>query len=271
VTKLRRLEELEILELEVLPEWDAAPRQVGAERQVRAETVLSVLGLDVRYGRRTVVTDLDLSVGHGEVVALIGHNGCGKSSTLNAIFGMVAPDCGEVLVNGVPLPSDMGAAAAAGVGLVPATRNVFDDLPVRENLKLGGRQEPDVAEVERRTARVLALFPELETRLDVAAGKLSGGEQRMVGLAIALMAEPQLLLLDEPTQALSPTAAARVLDAVRALADERDTAVLLAEVNVASALRIADRVYVMNNGAIRSQHTGEELRAAGPLGWWRLF
>ncbi|MEP6662008.1 MAG: ATP-binding cassette domain-containing protein [Acidimicrobiales bacterium] len=271
MTKLRRLEEVEMLELEVLPGWDAAPRQVGETRRTRAETVLSVLGLDVRYGRRTVVSDLDLSVQHGEVVALIGHNGCGKSSTLNAIFGLVAPDCGEVLVNGVPLLPDMGAAAAAGVGLVPATRNVFDDLAVRENLRLGGRQEPDVAELERRTARVLALFPELEARLDIAAGKLSGGEQRMVGLAIALMAQPQLLLLDEPTQALSPSAASRVLNAVRALADERDTAVLLAEVNVASALRIADRVYVMNNGAIRSQHTGEELRAAGPLGWWRLF
>ncbi len=265
MTKLRRVEELELLELELLPLWDS-PRHPGP-----AEAVLSVIGLDVSYGRRTVVTDLDLSVKRGEVVALIGHNGCGKSSTLNAIFGMVPPDCGEVIIDGVALGPGMGAAAAAGVGLVPATRNVFDDLSVRENLRLGGRQEPDIAEVERRTARVLALFPELAARLDVAAGKLSGGEQRMVGLAIALMAEPQLLLLDETTQALSPMAATRVLDAVRALADDRHTAVLLAEVNVAAALRIADRVYVMNNGTIRSQHQGDELRAAGPLGWWRLF
>src|SRR5258706_2860821 len=156
-----------MLELEVLPEWDAPPRQA------RPEVVLTVLGLDVKYGRRTVVTDLDLSVRHGEVVALIGHNGCGKSSTLNAIFGLVTPDCGEVLVNGVPLAPQMGAAAAAGVGLVPATRNVFDDLPVRENLKLGGRQEPDEAEIERRTARVLGVFLGLERWLEIGAGKVS--------------------------------------------------------------------------------------------------
>lgn len=257
--------ELELLDLEVVPDW------AGRRRPHNPLDLLSVSGLDVRYGRRVVVTDVHVRVRPGEVVALIGHNGCGKSSTLRAIFGIGGRERGEVMVGGVPLGAERTAAADAGMGFVPATRPVFDDLTVRENLVLGGHRERDPGAVAERIAAALDLFPELVDRLDIAAAKLSGGEQRMVGIAIALMAAPRILLLDEPTQGLSPSAAVRVVEAARALAVEQATAVLIAEVNVAAAIRVADRVYVMDTGSIRSEHRGAELRAVGPSGWWDLF
>lgn len=259
--------ELEVLDLEVLPAW-AQPRDHGRPRSPADR--LSVRALDVRYGRRMAVLDVDLRVGPGEVVALIGHNGCGKTSTLRAIFGLHPTDRGEVLVNGVETAGDGRAVGRPGMAMVLASRTVFAELTVRENLGLGARHELE-AVVAERLARVLALFPGLEASLARRAGDLSGGEQRMVGVGIALMSEPSVLLLDEPTRFLAPAAARQVLDAVRRLADERGTGVLLADVNVAAALSIADRVYVMANGRIRSQHDPADLRAAGPTTWWHLF
>ncbi len=259
--------ELEVLDLEVLPAW-AQPRDHGRPRSPTDR--LSVRALDVRYGRRMAVLDVDLRVGPGEVVALIGHNGCGKTSTLRAIFGLHPTDRGEVLVNGVETAGDGRAVGRPGMAMVLASRTVFAELTVRENLGLGARHELE-AVVAERLAGVLALFPGLEASLARRAGDLSGGEQRMVGVGIALMSEPSVLLLDEPTRFLAPAAARHVLDAVRRLADERGTGVLLADVNVAAALSIADQVYVMANGRIRSQHDPAELRAAGPTTWWHLF
>jgi branched-chain amino acid transport system ATP-binding protein len=156
------------------------------------------------------------------------------------------------------------------MAMVLASRTVFAELTVRENLGLGARHELEEV-VAERLAGVLVLFPGLEASLARRAGDLSGGEQRMVGVGIALMSEPSVLLLDEPTRFLAPAAARQVLDTVRRLADERGTGVLLADVNVAAALSIADRVYVMANGRIRSEHDPADLRAAGPTTWWHLF
>jgi branched-chain amino acid transport system ATP-binding protein len=148
---------------------------------------------------------------------------------------------------------------------------VFPDLTVEENLLLGARELPGPSAVARRKSDVLRLFPELTGRLELHAGRLSGGEQRMVGLAIALMRRPKVLMLDEPTQALGPTAAHRVLSALRALANDRRMAVLVAEVNLTGTVQVADRVYVMSSGRIRSEHRGAELKARGARSWWALL
>ena len=216
-------------------------------------------GVAVRYGRRLAVTEASLELDRGEVVALIGHNGCGKSTTLRALAGLV------------PLATGRVATRGAMVALVPAVDAVFADLTVTENLSLGARGETRPDQLARRRADVIDVFPELARRLDDVAGTLSGGEQRMVGTGLALMCRPDVLLLDEPTQTLSPVVARRVLDAVRRLADERGAGVLIAEAHVAAAVRVADRVYTMRAGAIIGEHRGDTVRAIGPTGWWRLL
>lgn len=224
--------------------------------------ILSIDSLAVRYGRRMAVQDITLHVGGGEVVGLVGHNGSGKTSVLRAAAGLTAPAAGAVEVQ-----SD--ASCESTLRYVPTTRPVFADLSVRDNLWLGARSMAPAARAVR-VEEVLTLFPELVARLDHRAGVLSGGEQRLVSIGIALMVRPSLLLVDEPTQFLAPTAATRVLRTLRTLADG-GVAVLMAETSVAAAAHIADRVYVLNSGRLRSEHTGAELLAGGPRSWWRLL
>jgi branched-chain amino acid transport system ATP-binding protein len=232
---------------------------------------LSVAGLAVRYGSRVVVYKVDLRVAPGEVVVLLGHNGCGKSATLRAIIGLATRHAGEVVVDGVDLIPSPGEVRRAGVGFVPASGEVFDDLTVRENLLLGAGRNLPHEEVDRRVRRAEATIANPRPIMNRIAGTLSGGERRMVGIALALMAQPTLLLLDEPTKHLAPAVAEHVLRTVRALADDERLGVLVAEVNVAAALRVADRVYVMRSGAVYAERTAAELRAAGPRTWWTLF
>jgi branched-chain amino acid transport system ATP-binding protein len=229
---------------------------------VDRDAVLAVDSLGVRYGRRPAVHDVSLHVRAGEVVGLVGHNGSGKTSVLRVAAGLAEPATGTVTVQ-VP------AGADATVRYVPTTRPVFADLSVRDNLWLGAGPMAPVAR-NVRVEEVLALFPELAGRLDEHAGVLSGGEQRLVSIGIALMVRPELLLVDEPTQFLAPAAAARVLRTLRSLADD-GVGVLMAETSVAAAAHIADRVYVLNSGRVRSEHTGGELRTGGPRSWWRLL
>jgi branched-chain amino acid transport system ATP-binding protein len=157
------------------------------------------------------------------------------------------------------------------VGFVPASDEVFADVTVRDNLVLAAGRHCVRDVVAARIEDVLATFPGLRTRLEVPAGVLSGGEQRMVGIAIAMMTEPRLLLLDEPSKHLAPALATEVLATVRALAEERHIGVLIAEVNLAAALAVADRAYVMRSGEIVGEHVAQDLLAAGPLAWWKLF
>ena len=232
---------------------------------------LSVAGLAVRYGNRVVVREVTLRVGPGEVVVLLGHNGCGKSSTLRAIVGLATRHTGEVVMNGDDLTRSPSASRRAGVGYVPASGEVFDDLTVRENLVLAAGRGVPHHELDDRLSDAAATIGGGRPLMSRRAGTLSGGERRMVGVSMALMGDPSLLLLDEPTKHLAPAAAERVLPAVRALADERRLGVLVAEVNVAAALRVADRVYVMRSGEVLAEYTGAELAAAGPRMWWTLF
>ncbi len=223
------------------------------------------------YGSRFAVRSASLTVKPGEVVALIGHNGCGKSSTLRAIFGLVKAAAGTVTFEGVDLTEMDRVASGRGIGFVPDSRGVFADLRVRENLLLGAGHATPPEIVAQRLAVVLDRFVDMRDWLEMPAGKLSGGQQRIVSLALALMGTPRLLMLDEPTKHLAPNFVGRVLDAVRALADEQRVAVLVAEVNVGAIVTIADRVYAMRDGVIASEHTGAELFAAGPTTWWKMF
>lgn len=232
---------------------------------------LSVAGLSVRYGNRVVVRDVTLRVGPGEVVVLLGHNGCGKSSTLRAIVGLAGRQGGDVVVEGRDLTEVPSANRAAGVGFVPATDEVFVDLTVQENLVLAAGRPRDRAVIDERVATALAQFDGLRRLLPRRAGTLSGGERRLVGIAMGLMADPHLLLLDEPTKHLAPATAAGIMATVATLARRLRLGVLVAEVNVAAALQVADRVYVMRSGEIRAEHTGAELLAAGPRSWWSMF
>jgi len=209
---------------------------------------LAVEGLDVRFGGVRAVRDLSFSVAPGEIVGLIGPNGAGKSSTLHAIMGL-APASGSVRVGDRELlglsPEDV---ARSGIALVPEGRRIFAELTVEENLRLGlaGRRrrgEPDYA-------GVFELFPVVREFRSRQAGALSGGQQQQLAIARALVAEPDVLLLDEPSLGLAPSVVDVVFDALAAI-KERGLAVLLVEQRAQRTVAAADRTHVLSNGALR--------------------
>ena len=206
--------------------------------------MLRVERLCVSYGPVPALVDVDLEVGAGEVVALVGANGSGRTTLLRTVSGLLRPRSGRVLLDGEALGGLAPAAVVArGVGHVPQGRRVFGRMTVRENLLVGAHLTSGGAMDE-----VLRLFPVLAERAGQAAGTLSGGEQQQLALGRALMAEPRVLLLDEPTTGLSPLAATGVLATVRTLRD-RGTAVLLVE-QAEPALRAADRGVVLEAGRV---------------------
>ncbi len=215
--------------------------------------MLQVTGLEVHRQRVPVLVGVDLEVRAGEVVALVGANGSGRTSLLLAVSGLLRPVRGQVLLDGRPLTGlRPDRVVAAGVGHVPQGRRVFARLTVRENLLVGGhlllRRGRGTRAYEAAVERVLGLFPVLAERADSPAGTLSGGEQQQLAVGRALVARPRLLLLDEPTTGLAPTTAAALLDAVRRVAEE-GTAVLLVD-QAEPALRTADRGVVLETGRV---------------------
>ncbi len=224
--------------------------------------MLSVRGLQVRYGAVEAVRGIDLDVGRGEIVALLGANGAGKTSTLAAIAGLVPAAAGMVRLDGVAmtgLPTER--LARQGIGLVPEGRRVFAGLTVAENLALGGAVHAPAAERRARLRAMEARFPILGERRDQKAGLLSGGEQQMLAIARALMAAPRLLLMDEPSLGLAPQMVERVFDLIAALRAEGLT-ILLVEQNVPMSLDIADRGIVLANGRVALAGPARELAAS---------
>jgi len=213
--------------------------------------IIEARGIAAGYAGQPVVHDLDLQVGEGEVVCLLGPNGAGKTTTMLALSGELPLLGGDVLMDGAPTKAPLHKRARSGLGYVTEERSVFKGLSARDNLRCGG--------VSAQAA--LELFPELEPRLDVRGGLLSGGEQQMLTLARALCRRPRLLLADELSLGLAPLVVDRLLQAVRAAADERGTGVLIVEQHARKALRYADRAIVMSRGRIRMSVSAREAEA----------
>jgi branched-chain amino acid transport system ATP-binding protein len=222
--------------------------------------MLSIEGLRAEYGRARVLHDVALSVAAGEVVALLGRNGAGKSTTLKCVMRLVKPSAGVVRLEGRDisrLPTH--AIAAAGVGYVPEDRRIFTDLSVRENLEVG-RHAPRAARTPWTSDRVLSLFPELQALLERRADRISGGEQRMLTVGRALMGQPAVMLLDEPSEGLAPVVVQRMARMVGEL-KRGGLSVLMSEQNLVFAREVADTAVIIEQGRIRFRGAMAELAA----------
>ena len=219
---------------------------------------LELEALHVRHGTTEAVSGIDLAVGSGEVVGLLGANGAGKTTTLRSVSGLLRPSGGQIRLGDRRLdrlaPHEV---VAAGVAHVPEGRRVFGRMSVLENLEMGAYSDRRGAPAARE--RVLALLPVLDERRGQAAGTLSGGEQQLLALGRALMSSPRVLLLDEPSTGLAPQAVQAVLDVVRGLAAD-GVAVLLVEQDVEVALAVASRAYVLETGRVVASGPAAQLR-----------
>ncbi len=221
--------------------------------------ILQVQDLKVSYGGINAVKGIDLHVNSGELVALIGANGAGKSSSLKAIAGLLKPASGVIdflshQTNQLPAYE----LVKLGLGLVPEGRGIFKRMTILENLQMGAFLKTDTQAINQRLEEVFTYFPRLKERLSQLAGTLSGGEQQMVAMGRAMMAEPKLLLLDEPSMGLSPIMVETIFDVIRNLSAKGMT-ILLVEQNARLALQMADRAYVMESGLITLTGPGQDL------------
>jgi len=221
--------------------------------------LLQVQDLKVAYGGINAVKGIDLHVNQGELVALIGANGAGKSSSLKAIAGLIAPAAGEIdFVGHQTKQMPAYELVRLGLGLVPEGRGVFKRMTILENLQMGAFLKSDPKAFALKLEEVFSYFPRLKERLSQLAGTLSGGEQQMVAMGRAMMAEPKLLLLDEPSMGLSPIMVETIFDVIRNLSSTGMT-ILLVEQNARLALQMADRAYVMESGLVTLTGSGKEL------------
>ena len=215
-----------------------------------ADTILRISGLKVSYGGIQAVKGVDLEVRKGELVALIGANGAGKTSTLKAVTGSLPWAGGDVQYEGQSIRG-VGSYQLVGRGLamVPEGRGVFARMTIVENLQMGAYVRKDAAGIRADIERMFETFPRLKERANQLAGTMSGGEQQMLAMARALMSQPRLLLLDEPSMGLSPIMVEKIFEVVRAVSAQ-GTTILLVEQNAKLALEAANRGYVMDSGLI---------------------
>ena len=227
--------------------------------------LLSVDSLQVRYGAVEAVRGIGFEIHPGEIVAFLGANGAGKSSTLNALAGLVPVASGRVVFDGTDITHHAPERLAPmGMTLTPEGRRIFGTLTVEENLRMGAYGVSDRAEMDAAWARVYELFPILFERRSQYAGTLSGGQQQMLAVGRSLMSNPRLLLLDEPSLGLAPKIVEQIFELIGVLRDQGVTLVVV-EQNVAIALEIADRGYVMSGGRIVSSGTAGDLSQADRL------
>jgi branched-chain amino acid transport system ATP-binding protein len=212
--------------------------------------LLALEGLQVSYGGIRAVKGIDLAVGEGELVCLIGANGAGKTTTLKAITGLVHPAGGRVVYGGEDIAGRKSfEIARRGLALVPEGRGVFPQLSIEENLRMGAYARDDKPGVAADLERIFGLFPRLKERRVQTAGTLSGGEQQMLAIGRALMSRPRLLLLDEPSMGLAPLMVQKIFEVIRAVAAEGVT-MLLVEQNARLALEASHRGYVLEGGVV---------------------
>jgi branched-chain amino acid transport system ATP-binding protein len=223
--------------------------------------LLELRDVEARYGPIKALHGVHLTLGEGEIVALLGANGAGKTTTLRAISGTVRRAGGEIVLDGRPLgrrPPE--AIARLGVAHVPEGRGIFSELTVWENLRMGAYVRGERRTIRQEAPRVLGYFPWLEQRRDQRAGTLSGGEQQMLALARALVSRPRLLMLDEPSLGLAPQIVEELFSLVRRLNEQDGLSVLVVEQNAQIALESSSRAYVLEVGAVAVEGTSQELR-----------
>ena len=222
--------------------------------------MLKVENLSVRYGPLEAVRGISFEVQEGQIVALIGSNGAGKSTTLKALMGLVEVSGGSIQMQGIALHTDSAASRVTrGLALSPEGRRLFGRMTVLDNLLVGAHSVRLRSEIEQSLKEIYALFPRVYERRAQLAGSLSGGEQQMVAISRALMARPKLLMLDEPSLGLAPIMVDKVFDMVSALVKAKGLSVLLVEQNVGNALRMCERGYVLEHGGIVKTGLGADL------------
>ncbi|AKH86427.1 amino acid ABC transporter ATPase [Streptomyces sp. CNQ-509] len=224
-------------------------------------TVLDIKGLEVVYGKVEALRGLDLTVGENEIVALLGNNGAGKSTTVSTISGVVRPRVGSITAYGDDITvATPWSIVQRGIVHVPEGRRIFSRLTVHENLQLGGYTVKDGATIDKRINRVYELFPRMAERRNQQGGTLSGGEQQMLAIGRAMVGGPRLIMLDEPSMGLAPLVVAQVMDAIVSI-NQAGTSVLLIEQNARAALKIAHRGYVIDSGRVKVAGAADQLRA----------
>ncbi len=232
--------------------------------------LLTVKNLEAGYGKKQILYDLSLSILPGEIVGLIGHNGAGKSTALQSIFGLLNPYRGQVLYMDRDLTFASPASKLdAGIYHLPQENFIFSDLTVTDNLEMSFFTMKEQTAFPSKLDMVYQFFPVLKDRKNQLAGTLSGGERRMLGIGMGLLREPKLLMLDEPSSGLSPVAFQNVAKIIEKINGDLRTAVLLVEQNVKVAFKLSKRVYVMKAGHIILEETGAELLKRNE--WWDLF
>ena len=226
-----------------------------------SEAFLSVEGISASYGNIAALHEVSLAVPKGEIVALLGANGAGKSTTLNVISGLVRPTHGSVLLEGRPIHR-MSAdhIVQHGIIQVPEGREIFRDMSVRENLEMGAYTRKDRAGIARDLDAVCDIFPRLRERIAQKAATLSGGEQQMLATARAMMAKPRMILMDEPSMGLAPLVVEQIFATVRTLNREQGITILLVEQNAELALSVSSHAYILENGEIALQGRSADLR-----------
>jgi branched-chain amino acid transport system ATP-binding protein len=228
--------------------------------------LISVEQLHTYYGKSHILHGVSLHVAAGEVVGLLGRNGVGKSTTLKSIIGLVNPSAGRVLLEGRPITNTPAhKLARLGIAYVPEDRRIFRLLTVMENLRTG-LDRRGVGEARKRQLldKVFSYFPRLRERRSQAGGTLSGGEQQMLAIARAMMLEPKIVLLDEPTEGLMPRLVSQIREIIEVLHHE-GVAILLVEQNVPLTLQASQRVYFMEKGAIRHEAAASQLKVDDPV------
>ncbi len=232
--------------------------------------LLEVKDLDAGYGKKQILYKIALAIQEREIVGLIGHNGAGKSTALQSIFGLLPPYGGRVSYMGRDITFDTPAAKLeAGIYHIPQENFIFSDLKVVDNLEMSFFTMKDQGGFSSRLDTVFGFFPVLRHRRNQVAGTLSGGERRMLGIGMGLLRNPKLLMLDEPSSGLSPVAFQNVSKIIGEINDTFGTAVILVEQNVKVAFKLSRRVYVMKAGHIILEETGARLLERKE--WWDLF
>jgi branched-chain amino acid transport system ATP-binding protein len=230
--------------------------------------VLRLQSIQAGYGAKTVVSDVSFALEPGQILAFLGHNGAGKTTTLKTAMGLLRPTGGEVWFDNSRIDrTGVAERIALGLRLLPEGRGIFPDLTVQENLDVVAARNIG-SDAMFRVPDVTRLFPALTERLTVRAGSMSGGQQQMLALSLAILGKPRCLMLDEPSIGLAPNLVERMFIQVREVCKSHGMTAVLVEQNVAAAMQIADRVIIMNNGQIVFDGSPEEARASN---FWHYF